>query len=33
MDIYDYFRFVVYSDRHMRRWRVEDKEMVIDPVL
>jgi hypothetical protein len=29
-DIDDYVRFVVYSDRHMRRWRVEDKEMVID---
>ena len=29
-DIGDYVRFVVYSDRHMQRWRVEDKEMVID---
>jgi hypothetical protein len=29
-DIYDYVKFVVYSDRHMRRWKVEDKEMVID---
>lgn len=29
-DIDDYVRFVVYSDRHMRRWRAEDKEMVID---
>ena len=29
-DIDDYVRFFVYSDRHMQRWRVEDKEMVID---
>jgi hypothetical protein len=29
-DIADYIRSVVYSDRNMRRWRVEDKEMVID---
>ena len=29
-DIDDYVRFVVYSDRHMRRWRIEDKEMVIN---
>jgi len=29
-DIADYIRSVVYSDRLMRRWRVEDKEMVID---
>jgi hypothetical protein len=29
-DIDEYVRFVVNSDRHMRRWRVEDKEMVID---
>jgi hypothetical protein len=28
-DIVDYVRSVVYSDRKMRRWRVEDKEMVI----
>ena len=27
-DIDDYFRFFVYSDRHMRRWRVEDKDRV-----
>jgi hypothetical protein len=32
MDIDDYVRFVVYSDRHMRRWRAEDKEMAIDTV-
>lgn len=29
-DIGDYVRFIVYSDRHMQKWRVEDKEMVID---
>ena len=29
-DIDDYVRFVVYSDKHMRRWRVEDKELVVD---
>ena len=29
-DIAEYIRSVVYSDRNMRRWRVEDKEMVID---
>jgi hypothetical protein len=23
-------RFVVYSDKHMRRWRVEDKELIVD---
>jgi hypothetical protein len=28
-DIDEYVRLVVYSDRHMRRWRVEDKEMVV----
>jgi hypothetical protein len=28
-DIVDYVKSVVYSDRKMRRWRVEDKEMVI----
>jgi hypothetical protein len=28
-DIADYVRSVVYSDRKMRRWREEDKEMVI----
>jgi hypothetical protein len=28
-DIDDYIKFVVYSDRHMRNWRVEDKGMVI----
>ena len=28
-DIADYVRSIVYSDRKMRRWRVEDKEMVI----
>jgi len=29
-DICDYIRSIVYSDRNMRRWRAEDKEMVID---
>jgi hypothetical protein len=29
-DIDEYVRFIVCSDKHMRRWRVEDKEMVID---
>ena len=29
-DIRDYVKSVVYSDRKMRRWRVEDKELVID---
>ena len=28
-DIADYVRSIVYSDRKMRRWKVEDKEMVI----
>jgi hypothetical protein len=29
-DISDYVRFIVYSDWSMRRWREEDKELVID---
>jgi hypothetical protein len=29
-DIRDYVKSVVYSDRKMRKWRVEDKELVID---
>ena len=29
-DIYDYVRHIVNSDRHMRRWKVEDKEMVVE---
>jgi hypothetical protein len=29
-DIGDYVRFIIYSDRHMQKWRVEDKEMVVD---
>ena len=29
-DIADYVRSVVYSDRNMRRWRDEDKELVIE---
>jgi hypothetical protein len=30
LDIANYIRSIVYSDRNMRRWRVEDKEMVIN---
>jgi len=29
-DIEDYVRSVVYSDRNMRRWRDEDKKLVIE---
>jgi hypothetical protein len=29
-DICDYVRHIVYSDRRMRGWKVEDKEIVID---
>ena len=29
-DILDYIRTVVHSDRKMRRWRLEDKQLVID---
>jgi hypothetical protein len=29
-DIVDYIKDVVHSDRRMRRWRPEDKQMVID---
>jgi hypothetical protein len=29
-DIYDYVGFVVHSDRNMRRWRTEDKKLVIE---
>jgi hypothetical protein len=29
-DIDDYIKFVVHSDRQMRNWRVEDKEMVVN---
>jgi hypothetical protein len=32
-DINDYVRSVVYSDRKMRKWRVEDKELVIDTLV
>jgi hypothetical protein len=28
-DIFDYIKFVVYSDPKMRRWREEDKQLVI----
>jgi len=29
-DIYDYVRSIVHSDPQTRRWRAEDKELVID---
>ena len=29
-DICDYVRRIVYSDRRMRKWKAEDKEMAID---
>jgi hypothetical protein len=29
-DIADYVKRIVYSDRKMRRWREEDKEMVVE---
>jgi hypothetical protein len=29
-DILDYIRTIVHSDRKMRRWRAEDKQLVID---
>jgi len=29
-DIEDYVRSVVYSDRNMRRWRDEDKKVVVE---
>ena len=29
-DIVDYVKSVVYSDKNMRRWREEDKNVVID---
>jgi hypothetical protein len=29
-DISNYVRWIVYSDRKMRRWREEDKEMVVE---
>jgi hypothetical protein len=32
-DISDYIKFIVYSDRKMRKWRVEDKELVIDTLV
>ena len=32
-DISDYIKFAVYSDRKMRKWRVEDKELVIDTLV
>ena len=32
-DIVNYVRFVVRSDRTMRRWRLEDKELVVDTLI
>ena len=29
-DIIDYVKWIVYSDKKMRRWREEDKEMVVE---
>ncbi len=29
-DIREYVRFTVYSDKRMRRWGVDNKEMVVD---
>lgn len=29
-DIDDYVRYMVYSDRKMRKWREEDKELVVE---
>ena len=29
-DIEDYVRTVVYADRNMRRWRDEDKKLVVE---
>jgi len=29
-DIEDYVRSIVYSDRNMRRWRDEDKKLVVE---
>ena len=31
-DIVDYVTFVVHSDRKMRKWRTEDKKLVIDTI-
>ena len=31
-DIVDYVTFVVHSDRKMRKWRAEDKKLVIDKI-
>ena len=32
-DIFDYIKFIVYSDKKMRRWREEDKQMVIETLI
>jgi hypothetical protein len=29
-DIGDYVKFIICSDKHIQKWRVEDKEMVIE---
>ena len=29
-DIFEYIKSVIYSDRNMRKWKVEDKQLVID---
>jgi hypothetical protein len=31
-DIADYVRYIVFSDRKMRKWKEEDKELVIETV-
>ena len=32
-EISDYVRFVVRSDRTMRRWRSEDRKLIIDTLI
>ena len=32
-DIADYIRYMVYSDRKMRKWREEDKELVVETLI
>ena len=29
-DIFDYIKFVIFSDTKMRRWREEDKQLVLE---
>jgi hypothetical protein len=31
-DIADYVRYIVYSDRKMRKWKEEDKELVVETI-